>query len=198
MLKPSLAALTLMMLTATAHAAPVSFQYKDTIALVNIAGLNTGDNAKITVTLDNGGTSLLNQTWTAADLLSVKFDFNNGFLSTTYLAPFGGDGVDAIDGDFTTDASGILSSVLTTWIDYNPGTDYSGNGSSPDSWFLYGNNSVYYQGSGEHVDLANVSAMSDAANWQIVPTATPIPAGIWLLLSGFATLKALGGKRRRA
>ena len=98
-----------------ALASPFSYQFASTIAAsasILPAGLSVGDSAVITVVLDNGGTSTISQTWTAANLQSVTFNFNNGGLLTTFFSPFGG-GLSSDIGDFVTDATGTLLSVMT-------------------------------------------------------------------------------------
>lgn len=116
-----IAAAVLAASASTAHAIPFSFEYNDTISDSSIAGVNVGDSAKITVTLDNGGSSLMSQTWVpATDLDSVTFYFGNGALPTTFFSPFGG-GLGSSVGNFATDTAGVLTSVMSSWIDVSPG-----------------------------------------------------------------------------
>jgi hypothetical protein len=182
-----------------ANAAPFQFQFEDTISYSTIAGLSAGQSALITVGLDNGGTSLLSQIWTASDLTSVTFDFNNGGLVTTFNSPWGG----AIYGlgNFTTNGSGVLTGVMTAWTDGSLGTDWSssvGVAVTPDSWWLNGWNAVYLaaaplaSGLGE-VGLTNVSDMRSAANWSKVAE-VPEPSIIALFGLG---LVGIGFARRR-
>ena len=74
-----------------ALASPFSYQFASTISgFSSMPGLTAGQSAIITVVLDNGGTSTISQTWTAAQLQSVTWNFNNGGLLTTFSSPFGG------------------------------------------------------------------------------------------------------------
>ncbi len=65
-----------------AHAAIFTATYTDTVAspgfLPLVDNVNVGDTAVITYQLDNGGTSLLSQTWNATDIVTVTFNFGNG------------------------------------------------------------------------------------------------------------------------
>jgi hypothetical protein len=73
-----------------ANAALFQFQFEDTISATDIPGLAVGQSASITVGLDNSGTSILSQTWTASDLTSLTFDFNNGGYVITFYDTFDG------------------------------------------------------------------------------------------------------------
>ena len=181
-----------------AYATPFSFYYNDTVSYSSISGINTGDAAKITVTLDNGGASLDSQTWTAANLQSVAFNFANGTLLTTFLTPFNG-GLYTV-GNFVTNASGQLTSVLSDWETGNPGTDYTTNGNAPGGWFLNGANApVYFDNAFNKVDLNNVDSVLQASSWQAGqnPVSVPEPDTLWLILPGLAGLW-LSGKCRKA
>jgi len=173
-----------------AVASPFSFQYSDTIlAGDNLAllGLAVGQTVEITVVVDNGGSDALLETWTASDLESVTFDFNNGFLVTTFSSPFDG-GLVSAAGDFVTNAGGTLTSVLVDWTD-GPVSDFTTNGSGTAFfWFLNGGNSVYAESDGQSLkilDLTNVGNMLSPANWsQVTSTVAPVPEPATLSLLG--------------
>jgi hypothetical protein len=185
------------------NAALFEYQYLDTMSFVNISGLGlaAGQTAQITVALDNGGTSIVSQTWTASDLQSVTWDFNNGGLITTFFAPWGGGGLSVSDGAFTTDGTGDLIGVMDSWYKSGGGTDFVTSGPGiPSSWFLEGINGVYHQSNcnftcdGGTVHLTSVGSMLNAANWTPVST-VPIPATVWLF--GTALIGFVGMSRRR-
>lgn len=54
-----------------------------------VDNVSFGDAFKVVIALDNGGSSLLNQTWNASHVISVTFDFGNG-AHTTVFDPNGG------------------------------------------------------------------------------------------------------------
>jgi hypothetical protein len=185
-----------------ANAALIEYEYLDTILGSSIDGLESGQSARITVALDNGGDSNVAQTWTAGDLQWLKFDFNNGALVTASYTPFDG-GLIGQSGDFVTDGTGTLTSVMDSWWDTFVSADFtSTSGINSFSWYLNGFNSVYIHdntggpvGSGPTAALTNVAAMLGASNWsQVLPTAIPEPSVIALFGLG---LVGLGFARRK-
>jgi hypothetical protein len=176
-----------------ANAAIIQFQYDDTISYSLITGLVAGQSATITVGLDNGVAGDVSQIWTAGDLTSVTFDFNNGGLVTTFKSPWGGSLSSSV-GNFTTNGSGVLTGVMSSWYDISLGTDWTSSGVAvtPLWWYLNSGNSVYGSDKGD-VGLSSVSGLSSAANWSKV-AAVPEPSiialfGLGLVGIGFARRK---------
>ncbi|MFN5972006.1 MAG: PEP-CTERM sorting domain-containing protein, partial [Microcystis sp.] len=66
------------------HAAVFTATYTGTVSSAIVDNVTAGDTAVITFQLDNGGTSLLSQTWNATDIVSVTFNFGNGAHVTTF------------------------------------------------------------------------------------------------------------------
>ncbi|NCT44440.1 MAG: PEP-CTERM sorting domain-containing protein [Microcystis aeruginosa G11-09] len=182
-----------------AHAAIFTATYTGTVsANFGVDNVNVGDTAVITYQLDNGGTSLLGQTWTASNIVTVTFNFGNGSHVTTFN-PNGGDGLDFSVGSFVTNASGQLTAVPTDWEDYSNLNVVSTNSTqTPVEWFVNGSNAVYYTSSSNRVGLTNVSGNIVAANWTIQPAqtqTTPEP-GTLLGLLAVGSLGALARKRQ--
>jgi len=182
-----------------AHAAIFTATYTDTVSVnLGVDNVNVGDTAVITYQLDNGGTSLLGQTWTASNIVTVTFNFGNGSHVTTFN-PNGGDGLDFSVGSFVTNASGQLTAVPTDWEDYSNLNVVSTNSTqTPVEWFVNGSNAVYYTSSSNRVGLTNVSGNIVAANWTIQPAqtqTTPEP-GTLLGLLAVGSLGALARKRQ--
>jgi hypothetical protein len=165
---------------------------------LGVDNVTVGDTAVITYQLDNGGTSLLGQTWTASNIVTVTFNFGNGSHVTTFN-PNGGDGLDFSVGSFVTNASGQLTAVPTDWSDYSNLNVVSTNSTqTPVEWFVNGSNAVYYTSSSNRVGLTNVSGNIVAANWTIQPAqtqTTPEP-GTLLGLLAVGSLGALARKRQ--
>ncbi|MBC1193582.1 PEP-CTERM sorting domain-containing protein [Microcystis aeruginosa CS-558/01A06] len=186
-----------------AHAAIFTATYTDTVAAVDflplVDNVNVGDTAVITFQLDNGGTSLFNQTWNDSNIVSVTFNFGNGAHVTTFN-PNGGDGLSTSTGSFVTNALGTLTAVPTSWSDSNNVNVVSTNSTqTPTNWFVNGFNGVYYtNGFSNEVQLTNVEGNIVAANWTIQPAqtqTTPEP-GTLLGLLAVGSLGVLARKRQ--
>ncbi|MFA5257583.1 MAG: PEP-CTERM sorting domain-containing protein [Opitutales bacterium] len=176
------------------NAAVFSFSYTSTIEDTTIAGLNTGDAINITLLLDNGNSSLINQTWTSADLSSVTFNFGNGTLVTTFNSPFA-IGLDYGTGDITTDGTGAISGFFSDWEDTNVTVNFVTSDSSTSfAWFINGWNGIYYSTLGE-INMSDVAGDIDAANWTV--TAVPEPA-TYAGLAGLGALALAFARKRRA
>lgn len=182
-----------------AHAAIFTATYTGTVSSATVDNVSVGNTAVITYQLDNGGTSLFNQTWTASDIVSVTFNFGNGNHVTTFN-PNGGNGLDSTIGSFVTNASGTLTAVPSAWTDNSNVNVVSTNSTqTPNAWFLDGGNSVYATNSfSKTVNLTNVSGNIVAANWTIQGTqtqTTPEP-GTLLGLLAVGSLGVLARKRQ--
>jgi hypothetical protein len=188
-----------------AHAAIFTATYTGTVAAPTsfplVDNVNVGDTAVITYQLDNGGTSLFNQTWNDSNIVSVTFNFGNGAHVTTFN-PNGGNGLSSSTGSFVTNASGTLTAVPSEWYDDTNVNVVSTNSTqTPTEWFVNGFNSVYITGSGinrKSVRLTNVSGNIVAANWTIQPAqtqTTPEP-GTLLGLLAVGSLGLLARKRQ--
>ncbi|GBL14037.1 hypothetical protein MTo_01332 [Microcystis aeruginosa NIES-1211] len=186
-----------------AHAAIFTATYTDTVAATTslplVDNVSVGDTAVITYQLDNGGTSLLSQTWTASDIVSVTFNFGNGAHVTTFN-PNGGNGLYDNTGSFVTNASGTLTAVPSDWSDNSNVNVVSTNSTqTPNAWFVSGGNEVYYTNDfGNGVGLTNVSGNIVAANWTIQPAqtqTTPEPGTVLGLLA-VGSLGVLARKRQ--
>lgn len=182
-----------LLIASGAHAVPIQFEYNDTVSISLIAGVTAGQSANLTLTLDNGGATTLLQTWAAADLQAVTWDFANGGLVTTFSSPFDG-GLVETTGSFTTNGAGDLTAVPTFWYDNSITTDSVTTGAGSNfAWFINGGNYVYAEG-GDGIGLAGVSGITDAANWSQVST-VPVPTAVWLF--GSALISLLGIKRKK-
>jgi len=182
-----------------AHAAIFTATYTDTVFSADVDNVIVGDTAVITYQLDNGGTSLFNQTWNASDIVTVTFNFGNGAHVTTFN-PNGGDGLSVSTGSFVTNASGQLTAVPSDWYDATNLNVVSTNSTqTPNAWFVSGSNAVYYTNNFDYsVDLTNVSGNIVAANWTIQPAqtqTTPEP-GTLLGLLAVGSLGLLARKRQ--
>ena len=183
-----------------AHAAIFTATYTGTVSQnFGVDNVTVGDTAVITFQLDNGGTSLLSQTWNATDIVSVTFNFGNGAHVTTFN-PNGGNGLTNSTGSFVTNASGQLTAVPSEWYDDTNVNVVSTNSTqTPNAWFVNAFNGVYYTNNFDNeVDLTNVEGNIDPANWTIQPAqiqTTPEP-GTLLGLLAVGSLGLLARKRQ--
>ncbi|MFN6305284.1 MAG: PEP-CTERM sorting domain-containing protein [Microcystis sp.] len=183
-----------------AHAAVFTATYTSTVSYADVDNVSVGDTAVITYQLDNGGTSLLSQTWNASNIVTVTFNFGNGAHVTTFN-PNGGDGLDSTIGSFVTNASGQLTAVPSDWSDLSNVNVVSTNSTqTPIEWYVNGFNAVYSTDPNYYyeVDLTNVEGNIDPANWTIQPAqiqTTPEP-GTLLGLLAVGSLGLLARKRQ--
>ena len=171
-----------------AGAAPFSATYTDTISSFTgfYSDINTGEQAKVTIVFDNGGSTAASQTWTAANVQCVIFTFNNAgnkFAAINYAVP---PLFPVTTGTFTTDGSGQLQSATIDWEDNsdgitNPvafniagmtGVDPIGN------WFLNGANDVFDTNVGE-INFTNVANDTQVTNWSNPVSATGVCASFF-------------------
>ncbi|MBE5230462.1 MAG: PEP-CTERM sorting domain-containing protein [Microcystis aeruginosa PMC 728.11] len=183
-----------------AHAAIFTATYTGTVSEnFGVDNVAAGNTAVITYQLDNGGSSLLSQTWNASNIVSVTFNFGNGAHVTTFDPNgVGGNGLTVSTGSFVTNASGQLTAVPSNWSDDSNLNVVSTNSTqTPFSWFVNGGNGVYYTDNGD-VSLTNVAGNIVAANWTIQGTqtqTTPEPGTVLGLLA-VGSLGLLARKRQ--
>ena len=182
-----------------AHAAIFTATYTDTVSTADVDNVTAGNTAVITYQLDNGGTSLLSQTWNASNIVTVTFNFGNGAHVTT-VNPNGGNGLSYSTGSFVTNASGTLTAVPSAWSDFSNVNVVSTNSTqTPNVWGVFGDNPVYTTNNfGNLVSLTNVAGNIVAANWTIQGTqtqTTPEP-GTLLGLLAVGSLGVLARKRQ--
>ena len=188
--------LALMVMGTSASAVPVSYRFESSLDLGSF-GLpaSPGDPASITVTLDNGGASIVNQVWTAAHLQSVTFDINNGAATVSFFSPFDG-GLFSSVGHFATDAAGNLTSVMDNWADRIVTADFVASVPFVGGldWFINGANGVVFDNSISNsrfqLFLPDVQGNTNPANWSRV-TALPLPPTLLMLLVGLVGVALL-------
>lgn len=90
------------------------------------AGVNEDDTLLVTVTVDNGGSSINSQSWAIDDVVSVKFDVNNGTFVSMYNAPHFPTAQST--GTIQTDGTGNITDTAIDWEAFS--------GEAGDEWFL--------------------------------------------------------------
>jgi hypothetical protein len=89
----------------SANAAVYDFKFTDTISFANTPGVAVGDTFTLHLFADNGGSSLISQTWNYADLQG--FTIQAGSYHASYSKVF----ESPATGNFQTDALGQVSAV---------------------------------------------------------------------------------------
>lgn len=185
------AAVLAVMISSSARALPVLFHFESTITSSSIPGVADNDTVTIDVVLDNGGTSLLSQSWdTNAGTAVLSATASAGSYSADY-------GTIILLALFSTDAAGNLTSSTFR--------DESGTGVDNTDSF----------GSGQPIALfANVALFDVNGNFaQFFPSAffpaqwtlefatvnqTPEPTTLTLFAGALAGFTVFSARRRRA
>jgi hypothetical protein len=187
--------------TVPAYALSFFATYNSTVgAGSSFSNVSEGNTLRITYELDNGGSSLVSQTWTAANLKFVTFDFNNGANRTVFApntAP--GNGLSIATGNFVTNASGLLTAVPSDWRDVlNVNVLSTDNSQIPSGWFVNGGNGIIFAAS-QFVSDASVARNIVAANWTItVPFDFNPSVGLVVLGGVFLANKSFKKAKKKA
>ena len=169
-------------------AATVIFEWQSISENSTLPGLNNGDPITINVFADNGGSSLLSQTWNNADISFATL--TAGSYQATYFPPtnFG-------DPVFETDAAGNASSSRLVFAGPLNPSNFDTQGGSAQVPFLARNIAG--------TSLANTIAWEfpagdtfDETNWTV--SAVPVPAAVWLFGSGLAGLAGMARRKNAA
>lgn len=166
-----------------------------------VDNVSLGDRFKVVIVMDNGGSTLLNQTWSADNVVSVTFDFNDGAHKTVF-DPNGGNGFSSSIGSFVTDGSGQLTSVPADWGDWSNVNVVSTNSTqTPYEWYLNSANDKYFTNNfafGVGLLIANESSF--ASNWTISiassPAAIPEPSSLAVFGIGMCVAGIRAARRR--
>ena len=135
-----------------------------------VSNVSFGDTFKIVVAMDNGGSSLVNQTWVRNDVQSVTFDFNNGAHTTVFGPSF-----DVFIGGFVTDGAGLLISI-PEFESASPDIISTNSAQTPYAFYVNSFNDLYFTGAGNFsVGLLDPVQALVASNWTIAPPAASVP-----------------------
>jgi hypothetical protein len=166
-----------------------------------VDNVSLGDQFKVVIAMDNGGSTLINQTWDASNVLSVTFEFNNGAHKTVF-DPNGGDGFSTRVGSFVTDGSGQLTAVPSSWTDDSNANAISTNSTqTPNAWFLNRFNEKYYTNNFSFaVGIPDAASNTVASNWTISfdsSGAVPEPSSLAVFGIGVCVAGVRAARRRR-
>lgn len=181
-----LAALAALLTPIAPHAAVMTFDFELPEWTLSTSEQLFGTNAAISISVDNGNTSNLNQVWNlASDMVSFSVTANGGTYSNTWLSSDLGV---SVGGDYlSTDAVGFATldfqPVDSSTIRYENDTG-SFSFQRPNYLSL-----VYLQTDGG-------VALYDGAPFAVGQTVVPLPAAAWLFGSALLGLGLV--KRRKA
>lgn len=179
----------------SAHAALIELQWSTTVETSR--GLHpgiAGEAVTTTIQVDNGGTTLLGQTWVTGDFIKYRVDGASGWwLESIGALSSGSSGV------FSTDAGGSLISV-GYWYDFSSWSSAittSWSGADVGAWWNNGNNGIHGAAGGlDYLRVNNVSDNLVASNWTSSFVAVPEPSILALMGLGLAGL-VFSRKRKR-
>ncbi len=177
------------MLCGAAEATEYEFTFTDTIASATTPGINVGDTFTLHMFADNGGSTDVSQTWNLADLLG--FTIQAGSYSASYSAVF----PEPTTGNFVTDASGMMSSVV-----FYGTSDASNNTDNFGSWtgdYVFGN--AEFCDFTDRCNTITAGGFNNASEWTVAAAggAIPEPSTWALMLFGFASLGVAGYRASR-
>lgn len=169
---------TILMASFGAMAAPFTYTWSSTTD-GGSSGDFTGAAGRpvvISITLDNGGSTNVNQTWTSSELVSVSYSLSGSALSTIAVT-VAGHSLNVAPGDFQSNGAGDLTAMstsyngeLTNQTPVTPGTDTD----PVFKWWINTGNPIYSSdGNTNTIKVNNHTQMNTASNWQRSGSATP-------------------------
>lgn len=174
----------ILVLPGAATAIPVAFTFTDTIAAAPaIPGVSAGDTLTLTIVVNNGNATLLNQAWNLADIVSAVATV--GTYSATYLPPHVANPVEPV---FQTNNAGAV--LATRWLNLGPNNTDVFSGGLADADTFFGQNAL--KDSQGRLAFLNGNVLTEA-QWTVA--AVPEPTTLGLLALGFAALGIAGADR---
>ena len=177
---------TLAMLVGTmgaAHGDAINLQWSTTVSVSE--GLHpgiVGEAVTTTIQVDNGGTTMLGQTWTTGDFIKYRVDGASGWWFESDGALSAGS-----SGVFSTDAIGAVVSA-GNWDDgstWDSAITTSWSGADVGAWWNNGFNGIHGAAGGlDYLQVNNVSDNLVASSWTAVAVPEPASIGLLGLVSG--------------
>jgi hypothetical protein len=163
-----------------------------------VDNVSFGDQVKIVIAMDNGGSTLINQTWDASHVLSVTFDFNNGAHKTVF-DPNGAGGFDQTDGVFVTNGLGQLTAVPNFWYDDPANVSSTNSTQTPNAIYLSLSSEIYFTDNYNFaVGIPNAMGILNASDWTLSSaSAVPEPSSLAVFGIGMCVAGVRAARRRR-
>ncbi|MDX1431085.1 MAG: PEP-CTERM sorting domain-containing protein [Gammaproteobacteria bacterium] len=180
-------AILLSSLAVAGNAVPFTFEYTGTIDASGITGISIGNPVTVTVTADNGGTGISNQTWRLVNIKSARLVA--GAYTANYLAAFTSSESSGIV--FATAESGVLVEAFFTGAGSNSANfDGEGDGASLTGSTIFASDMM--------MTATFSPALNQLPNWAEMPTlappSIPEPSTVLALVIGLAGM--LGARLR--
>jgi hypothetical protein len=187
---PVIVAGALLLASTAAHAVPVELAFSGTVSSSTVPGVSSGDAITYDVFADNGGASLILQTWSFNDITSATMQAGT-YSATTSGPQTTFPGALPGSGSFSTNASAQLRTL--NFRSEQNGSDTNGNSSF--IYYMNGFNNIWY--TNPPMTVPSFGAISPPSITNTTISVVPLPAALPLFASGIGGLGLLGWRRKR-
>jgi hypothetical protein len=177
------ALIVFIVMSANAEANVYDLTFASTISAADTPGILAGNTFTINLFLDNGGSTVVSQSWSGTDAIS-GFAIDAGTYHGSYSTLLA-------NWSFQTDASGALT--LTNFFGTATTSNNQDNFGSFQGNDVFGNEFVDALGRVNHF----AQRLTNVSSWTIAPLATPLPTTLPLFATGLGALGLLGWRRKR-
>jgi hypothetical protein len=168
-----------------ANASEVDFTFIGSISTAGTPGIAVGDIYRLDVFADNGNSSLVNQTWTAANITS--FTIAAGTYSAHYDSAFPSSA-------FMTDGSGNVSSAQ---FDGTSTTSHNTDNFGSEVGDIFFSNGTFFDTRGRSNSTVDGVNINNATRWSVAEVSpVPEPSTWAMMILGFAGIGFMAYRRK--
>jgi len=191
-------ALVMFGMVGIANATPIELDWTTTVNLLygSVSSVGTvGEEITTTLTVDNGGSTTLSQSWSATDFLSYRIEGATGWWAESTVVING-----SSSGNFSTDGSGNVTAA-GDWSGNSGVITTSWAGDLVGCWYSDANNGIFYinpPSDSGMIEVANVGENIIGSNWTAtLASSNPVPEPATMVLFGFGILGLAGVSRKK-